>query len=507
MAYFLYILVFLWFIRTFKIILFWLYLWQLKEYHIGRFLDHFRTTKGRRLIFNRLLLIKILLLGLLAISWWQNLNLGFVFVFLALFLLYFLEFINVFKNVKAKKLKKPILTSKTAILVAGALFIQTLFLIILFFLFKENILVFLFWLLVFDIVTPDVVSIWVVLMEPISILLRHRFIRLACKKRESFKDLQVIGITGSYGKTSTKEFLATILETKFNILKTSGNQNSEMGISQCILQELKPEHKIFICEMGAYNKGGIKLLCNIVKPKIGIITGVNEQHLALFGSMENLLSAEGGKELIDSLPENGIVFLNAQNHYCQELSKKVKIKKFLYGENVNFRGEENILGAMAVAKELGMSQKEISQAVKKIKNKFPGIEIKKTSNGLNIIDATYSANPTGVMAHLDYLKNWSGKKMIIMPCLIELGSACKRIHKQIGEKIGEICDLAIIITKDKFQEIKQGAIEKEMSPDNILFLEKQKEILEKLKDFSGQNDVILLEGRLPKQLIKEIESI
>jgi len=449
-----YVLGFFWFVVFIKTFLFWLWLWQLKEYHIGRFRAHFEAQKIKKVIS----------------SFWR--------------------------------LKYPKFTKKIiVILFTGAglailwLFYLPGFLLI--------------------ILAPVFSSLLVLFFQIPTVIWRNNVLQKAKLKRAQFNDLLVIGITGSYGKTSFKEFLAAILAEKFNVLKSRENQNSEIGISQCILRELKPEHEIFICEMAAYNKGGIKLLCDIVKPKIGIITGVNEQHLATFGSMENLLSAEGGKELIESLPcsqpravlrglpKDGIAFFNAKNRYCQDLYQKTKTKKFLYGENIKTAGLENIEGAKLVARELGMNEQEIEQAAAKIKDKFPGIEIKKSISGLTVINATYSANPTGVMAHLDYLKTLrqaDGKLMIVMPCLIELGPASERIHQEIGKKIGETCDLALIITKDRFREIKQGA-------PSALFMENPKEILEKIKSFTKEDDIVLLEGRMPKQLIALIEKL
>jgi len=254
-------------------------------------------------------------------------------------------------------------------------------------------------------------------------------------------------------------------------------------------------------------------LCDIAKPKIGIVTGVNEQHLATFGKMENLFSAEGGGELIESLPEDGVAFFNAENKHCLELYKRTKIKKFLYGENATFAGGENILGAMAAAKELGMTDEEISRGVEKIENKFPGIQIKKGIEGINVIDATYSANPDGVIAHLEYLKNFTGRKIIVMPCLIELGSASKEVHKKIGKKIAEVCDLAIITTRDRFKEIKDGSASSPQGGAEVLFVENPQEIFEKIKSFlegdlsseaSAKEDVILLESRVPDQLIRQL---
>jgi len=479
----------LWFLRTTKVILFYIYLWQLKEYHIGRFLDHFRTEKGKQLIFNKLNILKIILfLSFFAVP---------LLLFFVVAVLYIFEALKVLVDFLRKKIKKPVLTKKTTFLILAGLLTEVLFLVI----FSQvDIASFAFWLLLFDILTPVIISVIVLLFQPLTVLARSQIIRKAKAKRAKFKNLLVIGITGSYGKTSTKEFLYTILSEKYKVLKTKEHQNSEVGISQCILNDLKENHEIFVCEMGAYNRGGIKLLCDIAKPKIGILTGINEQHLATFGSLENII--KGKYELIESLPEDGIAFFNAKNKYCLELYQTTKIKKYLYGEGAKFFGEENLLGAAAAAKELGMTDEEILRATEKIKNKLAGVQQKKGINDLIVFDATYSANPDSVIAHLEWLTAFQQaqgkKKIIIMPCLIELGSASSGIHRRIGKKIAEVCDLAIITTKDRFKEIKEEAGEK------AIFLENPKKILEKIKDFCEKEDIILLESRVPLQLIKEL---
>jgi len=128
------------------------------------------------------------------------------------------------------------------------------------------------------------------------------------------------------------------------------------------------------------------------------------------------------------------------------------------------------------------------------------MKLRKGVEGINVIDASYSANPDGVMSALDYLKVWENKKVIVMPCLIELGKASKEVHRKIGEKIAEVCDLAIITTKDRFKDLKQGAINKGMKEENILFIESPQKIFEKIKSFCEAGDVVLLEGRVPKRL-------
>ena len=478
----------LWFFRTTKVILFYLYLWQLKEYHTGRFLDHFRTEKGKQLLFNKLNILKIILFfSFFAVP---------LLLFFVAAILYIFESLKVLIDLLRKRFKKPILTKKTVCLILAGVLVEILFIVIFF---HIDIVSFVFWLLLFDILTPIITSAIVLLFQPLTVLARSQIIKKAKAKRAKFKDLLVIGITGSYGKTSTKEFLAIILSEKYKVLKTKEHQNSEVGISQCILNDLKEDHEIFVCEMGAYNRGGIKLLCDIAKPQIGILTGINEQHMATFGSLENII--KGKYELIESLPKDGTAFFNAQNKYCLQLYEKTKIKKILYGQAVTFPGEENILGAIAVAKELGMTEEEISKGCEKVENKMPGIQTKQGINGLNIIDATYSANPDSVISHLEWLKSQPGKKIIVMPCLIELGSASSGIHRKFGKKIAEVCNLAIITTKDRFKEIKGEAGEK------VIFMENPKEILEKIKNFCQAEDYVLLESRVPNKLVKDLLNV
>jgi len=529
---------FLWFIRETKAILFWLYLWQLKEYHIGRFLDHFRTEKGKQLLINKLLIFKITLIFILFPIWFvsNRFDLDWILLYvitasLIILSLYFIESFQTFRNIFRKELKKPVLTKKTFFLILCGLGLEGLFLFALLQL-EIFFLLFTFSLLMFDILTPIIISAVVLLFQPLAVLGRNQIIKKAIKKGEQFKNLLVIGITGSYGKTSTKEFLYTILSEKYNVLKTAEHQNSEVGISQCILNDLKPEHEIFVVEMGAYNRGGIKLLCDIAKPKIGILTGINEQHMATFGSLENII--KGKYELIEILPADGLSIFNGDNPYCLELYQKTTIKKKVYSLQssilgrtadiwaYNIRAEKdfitfevttgdemvdfgvsllglhnisNILAAVCCAKELGMSLEEIAQGCQKIKPEQGAMTLSKAKSGLNIIDSTYSANPEGVISHLDYLKIWPSKKIIVMPCLIELGMASKEIHRRIGQKISEVCDLAIITTKDRFKEIQEGAGEK------AVFIENPKEIFEKIKTFCKEGDIVLLESRVPKQLI------
>lgn len=530
------VLVVFWFLRTVRQILFWLYLWQLKEYHVGRFWDHFRTAQGKQIFLNPLLVAKLVAGG------------GF-FAFPAalppvLFALYFFESAKILRDAARGLLKKPVFTFKVFFLVALALLavVQTAVLLFLFFLNSPT--YFSFGLLLFDIFAPLIVSAIVLAFQPLTALWRRTLLEKAKRKRLSLPTLIVIGITGSYGKTSTKEFLAAVLSERFKVLKTKEHQNSEIGVARCILDELHSQHEIFICEMGAYGKGGIQLLCDIANPKIGILTGINEQHMATFGSQERITATKF--ELIRALPSDGVAILNFDSDEIKNqipLSKNINpnlkniivysIKekngdiwaedREIQKEYISFRVckknnecvpfRVNVLGAhfmpnllavAACAQSLGMSMAEIAQACKKITPEMGGMTLRKGIKGATVIEATYSANPDGVISHIEYLRCWEKKKIIIMPCLIELGRASKQVHRRIGRKIGEVCTHAIIVTKEHFRDVKAGAREVGMKEENVLFLENPEGILQKIKDHVGEEDVILLEGRLPKQLIREI---
>jgi len=364
----------------------------------------------------------------------------------------------------------------------------------------------------------------------------------------------VVAITGSYGKTSTKEFLYTILSKKFKVLSTKDHQNSEIGVARCILEELKPSHQIFIAEVGAYNKGKVRQVCSFLKPKIGIVTGVNEQHMALFGSLKNLLSAEGGGELAEALPKDGILIVNGDNKYCISLYKEFNGNKKIYSlsnkiinsdiwsDSISIRKDslsfiaidesgdmahfdvkvlgkqnvQNLLAAILTAKQLGMSFGEISKACKDILQKAAGMTLTLGKHNINIVDSSYSSNPDGVFADLDYLSIFPGKKVIVMPCLIELGPKSEEIHEKIGRKIGEICDLAIITSKDRFKEIEKGFYEVkkdinvlQYSPDNVakcLLCDNPKDIYSIATLFCKSGDTVLLEGRVPPELINLLKN-
>ncbi len=519
MIYFLIFPIFLfWFLKIVKDIIFWLYLWQLKNYHIGRFLSHFKTEAGNTIKRNWLILFLFALLIKLTLN---SANIVFPLIYL-LYCLYasFGLFI--------KRFKKPEFTSKVLFL-SFLCFLPLIIGVFFFITFVSGIYspeemasflqVFLMLLVLIDLLIPFYVTFIVLFFQPVTIFLRNKKINKARKKRESLENLLTIGITGSFGKSSVKDFLKIILSESFKVVSTEDNKNSEMGIAETILKNVNQNHEIFLCEMGAYNRGGINLLCSIAKPKIGIITGINSQHLSTFGSQENII--KGKFELIDYLPSEGLAVLNWDSELVRKGFKReiasikyslssrediwaedIKIDKntvcfkacFSTGKSIKIEadlvGKQNIINllcAISVARKLGMDLKEIADAIKKIKNSnfYPGKE-------KDIINFTYSSNPSAVLSHLEHLKLWKGKKILIMPCLIELGKESQNVHEIIGQKIDEICDLAIITNKECFKYLKSK---------KAIFLKDPKEIYERVRANSSFNGVVLLEGRINEKII------
>ncbi|MFA5009572.1 MAG: UDP-N-acetylmuramoyl-tripeptide--D-alanyl-D-alanine ligase [Candidatus Paceibacterota bacterium] len=549
---------FFWLVSRTKAILFWTYLWQLKNYHFGRFWAHFSTNDGRQSIYNKLILIKIIFLAVLIriiySLFFQVHFLGIQIneahgwsVMALIFMLYSFEGLYSLRSFFKKQAKLPEFTSKIIFLlplifIPLAILGTVLFSLAIksfqdnFFNIFTNSAIFSLIILAFDLVVPIVVSVIILFFQPITIILRNKVIEQAMEKIKSLENLTIIGITGSFGKSSVKNFLKTVLSESFRVVATEKNKNSEMGISETILNQLNNEHEIFICEMGAYNRGGIKLLSKITRPKIGILTGIGNQHLATFGSQKNITRAK--MELIQALPEEGLAILNwdsepvrdnfKHNKNCLKYglnpgndiwADDIKIEKFSLsftavfktGDKIkiklNLSGGHNIINLLpviALAKRLGMENNEILAGLEKISSDSNGLKLFKNKDDFYVADSSYSANFHGVFAHLDYLKVWKSKKIFVMPSLIELGREASRLHHEMGKKIGENCDYLIIISGDYFSELKQGAKSAGMKPENIFLIPSPLAQYEKIKLLAKKDDLVFLEGRASSYLIEKL---
>lgn len=551
---------FFWLIRENKAILFWLYLWQLKEYHWSRFFDHFSTSKGKRIFLNPLFSAKIFLLAASLAGYYFITKTGpaavissialpvdytraaYVFCFSVLLIFAAEAAVTVLSFFK-QRLIHPELTKKSIVFIAITHLAAFLVVIALYYSILGEMGIFdiaiaAFFLLFFDVLTPIFIGLAVMALQPLTDFEKKKILDKANRVRAARPDLTVIGVTGSYGKSITKELLASVLSKNFKVLKTAANQNTEVGVSNALINGLEPDHEIFVCEIGAVHAGKIKLVANAVRPNVGILTGINQQHLAVFGSQQNII--DGKYEIFESLPKNGTAILNWGSELVRQSyeSQKDKIKTdnvifaakdlaasgILAGVDrlsftVNYKNEsavldinargafnvEPILLAIAGALACKMAFKDVVDIVKKIDFSKFNIKVKKRADGVRVLSSTYSANPDGVMAHLDYLKLWPGKKAIVMPCLIELGKASKDIHYRIGKKIAGVCDLAIIATQDRFSDIKKGALAAGMKEENIRFSEKPDDTASAVKKILSSGDTLLLEGRLPQGIADLLE--
>lgn len=335
-------------------------------------------------------------------------------------------------------------------------------------------------LVALNLAIPLIILFSVLTINPLSNWQKRKILRAATEKRKSLKHIKTIGITGSYGKTSTKEFLYAILSQKYKVVKTEGNNNTAIGVANTVLRKVSDDFDFFICEMGAYKIGEIKEICEISQPEIGIITGINEQHIELFGSIENTKRAKF--ELAQSLPQNSFAVINQKAlamppetpfkaetvAFSKELIKDLAVYPdyitFQYKDvffRLNALGKhysENLLAAIITAEKIGMTLEEINEAILKISLRDRYIMQKvRGPQGAVFIDDSYSANPDGVMAALDYLEDAYGdyKKIFVFPGIIELGKKSENIHQRIWERVNEVCETAYLIQKENKKIIQK----------------------------------------------------
>ncbi|MDP4010399.1 MAG: Mur ligase family protein, partial [Candidatus Spechtbacteria bacterium] len=298
--------------------LFWIYLWQVKEYRFDRMKVHFELNSSRRLILNK----QNLFLGALLVA---NLFPFGLLIILAALMYYGFFASRAFQYLQNNTLKAPKFTFRAILIMALVLVLYGAGTTLMFTRAFDGILV---WFVAADLATPFIVLLAVSATQPLFTFLKNKVMQRAAKKREKMQDLLVIGITGSYGKSSIKEILAHILSKKFKVLKTPENINADIGVAQVVLKQLKKEHEVFIVEMGAYKKGEIEKTTKVAQPQISIMTGINLQHVSLFGNLASIQQAK--YELVEALPEKGLALFNGDDEHTRALFRQCKTPKRLY---------------------------------------------------------------------------------------------------------------------------------------------------------------------------------
>lgn len=269
--------------------------------------------------------------------------------------------------------------------------------------------------------------------------------------------LKVIGITGSYAKTSTKEFLYQILKTKYRVLRPPESYNTVFGIAKVVEWELDEKYDFFICEMGAYKRAEIKELCEMVLPDYGILTGINEQHLERFGSIENIIKAKF--ELVDFvLDKRGTMVANAGNELVYSIPGAEYYGKGIY----KHPAEQNIEGAMKMAGILGITRKP--QLLLQPEHRLKIIE---RGKNLTIIDDAYSANVTGFEAAMKFLQKFPGHKIVVTPGITELGPRTRKIHRRLGKLLDQAAERIVLVGSNE----RTKALAESLSPGKHHFVD------------------------------------
>lgn len=368
------------------------------------------------------------------------------------------------------------------------------------------------------------------ILLPFEKINNRRYYKDAQRLLQSHPELIIIGITGSYGKTSTKHFLYHLLSQKYETLMTPGSYNTLLGVVRTIRESLKPYHQVFIVEMGAKQTGDIKEICDLVHPHIGIVTSIGEQHLETFRNVETVLKTKF--ELIESLPQNGLAVINSSNPIVKSIEvssvptvyygtnsgfDRLKIlNSTSYGTHCQFTNKENelidfetpLLGSanienltasLIVSDYLNLKPKEIKYACSTMPQVEHRLQIIHAKTGFTIIDDAFNSNPVGAKMALDVLKSIStnGKKIVVTPGMIELGEVQYEKNRDFGRQIGDNADFAIIVGEYNKDSLLEGLALSSIDKQNVYaasdFTEAQKIILEKVR----KNDIILYENDLP----------
>jgi len=366
---------------------------------------------------------------------------------------------------------------------------------------------------------------------PIERMVYYYYYNKAKKKLKAMKNLKIVGITGSYGKTSCKNILSDVLNIKYNARPTPKSINTYNGLMIVINNQLDKFDDIFIAELGAYVVGEIKGLCKLVGPKYGILTKIGQAHLESFKSQENI--QKGKFELIEQLPSDGVAVLNGDDELQVNYDLKNPVPVLWYGiENKNvdvraenitygkdgmtfdviFKGDKkkypfctnllgeanvyNVLAAITLGNYFSISKEELQRGVRKVRTIEHRLEFKNMGD-FTIIDDAYNSNPIGAKMALDVLGHMPGKKIVVTPGMIELGQEEEALNQTFGEQIALVADEVLLIGEKQTKAIYQGLLNKKYKKNKIHILKDVKEAFPLLETLKEEETYVLLENDLP----------
>lgn len=359
--------------------------------------------------------------------------------------------------------------------------------------------------------------------------INRQFFLDAQKRLDERPDLIKIGITGSYGKTSTKFVLKTLLEEKFCVLATPSSFNTPMGVTRVIREQLRPEHEVFLGEMGARHVGDIREMCELVHPTIGVLTSIGPQHLETFGTIENVANTKN--ELVEALPEGGIAFFAADGGWLDKLYARATCQKYRAGlthDRMYMRAEDisvgpegstftlvcedgeralcrtrllgkhniqNITLSAAVARRLGVSMEEIARGVSKLEPVEHRLQLIPGAGGKVVIDDAFNSNPAGAARAMEVLASFSGLRCVVTPGMVELGEREEELNREFGRQMARACEAAILMGKKRSAPIREGLIEAGFDEKSIFVVDSLEAAMPILGALGA--DVTLFENDLP----------
>lgn len=381
----------------------------------------------------------------------------------------------------------------------------------------------------YPLLLPLLVALSAIAALPIEKLIFSLYFHDAERKLLQNKGLIRIGITGSYGKTSTKFVLNTILSQKYNVLCTPASFNTPMGVTRIVRERLQPSHQVFIGEMGARHVGEIKELSNLVHPQIGILTAVGPQHLDTFRTIERIEKTK--YELIDALPEDGYAVFVDDGDIVTRLYEKTGKNKCLVGRegtevwaedvqvsatgsafNLCFKdgekipcqtkmlGEHNILNiltAAAVAKHLNLTNAQIARGIQALQPVEHRLQLLHSAAGVTVIDDAFNTNPRSAKKALDVLKAFPGRRIIVTPGMVELGAEEEKYNEEFGRHMADCVDIAVLVGKKHTAPIVKGLKAGGFRAENIHVVSSLDEAIRLNQTVLQSGDVVMYENDLP----------
>lgn len=436
------------------------------------------------------------------------------------------------KKQKREQLKKPLVFTarvKRLSITTAILYLISIVLIVIWFM-EENLWSYICILGIMAYLNWFLVYLSNIINKPVEKQVFYHYRRFAVRKLKQMNQMEVIGITGSYGKTSSKNILSDILNVKFDAFPTPKNFNTTYGLINTINNYLDKFTMYFIAEMGAFRRGEIKEICDLVHPKYGILTIIGTAHLESFGSRDNI--QKGKFELIEALPSDGIGILNGDDPYQRsyDLKNKCKIVWIGIDEEADVRAVHiklhssgtsfdcqikgdpnlyhfetrllgkaniyNILAGIALGRELGLTVDELIRGVKRVNSVEHRLELKKYG-AIHIIDDSYNSNPVGSKMALDVLKMMPGKHIAVTPGMIELGTEQYDANFQLGIYLAESCDDVILVGEKQTKPIYDGLKSVQYDEEHIHILQDVKLAFPLMQQLQGKETYVLLENDLP----------